>query len=852
MDMKKIEHSLFSFEVPEGFDQQLLSETIALVRSSNIPYKVQPPFVRWNLEELEDLDRDEITGNTLAEKVVHYYLAEDSQGDRSEVQELSVNGFRTLGLSAKISSVVLEKEYHLHYLFAAVLLDEVHFISFLGVHEITADGTMQDWMMEVLYSLEVLGDTQLRAKALSDYDKRLNRLLGDRPQKKEAPKEAERPTDIAIPKNGTEYFSVGDFSFEFVPEATEMHITTFSRELLITIKAKTKKVKQGIAAKVLDDYPGDGAVTITIPAVGIHKNGVPTGSLFFEDGKTNAPLFLNAKIEGFDYRIDLNGTLILKEGWVLLEGEMTKSYHDHSFPIRLYKKFDVEGLDWKHYRFTSIAETRSVNKEDVRFLQLRDPNLTVFPEEILEFKNLEELIIVNKMQNWDGEKSPFSNIPEDIGNLDKLKKLQINGAAIKKLPEGIGALKNLEQLSINNCLLRTLPDSVWQLPKLAYMSFFKNDIDRIPENIDLPLVGNILLDHNKLTSVPASLALQPKLRRVNLEHNPLETLPEAFNAISEVTLSMEDKKRLLDYEYKGADGKGTVAWDDTIYWSENDASLLPRIDAVLTENDLEEYKVALRAIVKKSIGFRHVAEETYEKVGNHRFGGMPDLPKSMPYPRFGENWREDKDDYVYEFIAQINCGEIAHLQEYLPRTGTLFFFLETIHSIYGGRNAPAKVVHVQNNDELASGKRFQFTEDDYSEMVDGGYQGYTVSAEKMNSAPSFYASHVNEHLFRRGAEKLKEDDDLLESLYDTFEAPINGKDQYEYEVNGHGFTQNEAPELQASLVLKGNPEDWMVLLTVTSAGDMQWSDAGDLFFVIHKSDLAKGDFSNIFVTVESS
>lgn len=48
-------------------------------------------------------------------------------------------------------------------------------------------------------------------------------------------------------------------------------------------------------------------------------------------------------------------------------------------------------------------------------------------------------------------------------------------------------------------------------------------------------------------------------------------------------------------------------------------------------------------------------------------------------------------------------------------------------------------------------------------------------------------------------------------------------------MNNHGFTQHEAPELQASLALKGNPEDWVILLTVTSSGDMQWGDAGDIF-----------------------
>jgi len=43
-----------------------------------------------------------------------------------------------------------------------------------------------------------------------------------------------------------------------------------------------------------------------------------------------------------------------------------------------------------------------------------------------------------------------------------------------------------------------------------------------------------------------------------------------------------------------------------------------------------------------------------------------------------------------------------------------------------------------------------------------------------------------------------------------------------------------------------------ILLTVKSRGDFQWGDAGDLFFVIHKSDLAQQDFRKVFVTMESS
>ncbi|MDP5139531.1 MAG: YwqG family protein, partial [Spirosomaceae bacterium] len=99
-----------------------------------------------------------------------------------------------------------------------------------------------------------------------------------------------------------------------------------------------------------------------------------------------------------------------------------------------------------------------------------------------------------------------------------------------------------------------------------------------------------------------------------------------------------------------------------VFWSKNDADLLPEIQSVIRENKLQEYAAALESTVKKAVGFKNTVEEDYSRVGNCRFGGMPDLPESVPYPRFGKNWPDDKEDYIYEFLGQINCGEIAHLQ----------------------------------------------------------------------------------------------------------------------------------------------------------------------------------------------
>ncbi len=104
-----------------------------------------------------------------------------------------------------------------------------------------------------------------------------------------------------------------------------------------------------------------------------------------------------------------------------------------------------------------------------------------------------------------------------------------------------------------------------------------------------------------------------------------------------------------------------------------------------------------------------------------------------------------------------------------------------------------------------------------------------------------------------GPAAVLEDSEFLEDdLYMLFEEALSEKNEADYKVNSYGFSQHQHPEHEASLALKGNPEDWVILLEVASRGDFQWSDAGELFFVIHKSDLIKRDFSNVFCTMYSS
>ncbi len=81
---------------------------------------------------------------------------------------------------------------------------------------------------------------------------------------------------------------------------------------------------------------------------------------------------------------------------------------------------------------------------------------------------------------------------------------------------------------------------------------------------------------------------------------------------------------------------------------------------------------------------------------------------------------------------------------------------------------------------------------------------------------------------------------------------MHEQNKADHKTNAYGFSQHEFPEHEAALAMKGSPGDWIILLEVSSQGDFQWGDAGELFFVIHKSDLLKQDFSNVFCTMYSS
>ncbi len=631
---------------------------------------------------------------------------------------------------------------------------------------------------------------------------------------------------------------------------TRWSIGKLSHSLITEIVVAATDIPRDTNKGLLDEYKDDGRIMFSLEAIGIFNKGIPTGEFYYEEDK-NAETYTYVRKEGLDYRLDFFGTVSYGHSWVRLDGELKPPFDSSPvFPITAAIKLDPEQLDWSEYRFKSMEETEGANREQVCHLEITNPSFTALPSEIYDFVNLAHLTIVSKRDYWDDSKLPLADLGDRLGELVHLKGISINKASISTLPQSIGALRQLELLNLSLCRLTEIPTTVWKLPRLTYLILIDNRLSAIPVDLDLPALQTLNVEKNELKTLPESLLNQPKIKTISATGNPFESLPDRFSFFKGLQLSMPEKKRLLDNTYKGADGKGTVKWDDRPYFAESDGNLIAPVSDIIKQQRLTTYKKPLLGLIKRAIGFRQAGEEDYAAMGNHRFGGRPDLPTDIPHPIFFDN--QEKRNLHYEFIAQINCEQLVALQEYLPRTGSLFFFFKSLHYFGFDDCDIARIIYVEDNRQLCSGKRFTLSESDFLELPEGQYAPFKAEAAVAVSAPSFYAAHDNDYLFDGKRKSLKDDDQLLEDLYDRFEQPVNTLSRFDHAINAYGFTQHESPELQAALSLKGSPQDWIILLLVSSVGDFQWGDAGDLFFVIHKSDLAKKDFSKVFVTMESS
>ena len=107
----------------------------------------------------------------------------------------------------------------------------------------------------------------------------------------------------------------------------------------------------------------------------------------------------------------------------------------------------------------------------------------------------------------------LKTLPDSIRQLTSLTDLLLNGSDFNSLPDVIQHLKNLEVLWIHDTKLACLPDWIGNLDKLEELR-----------------IGNRYWEKKQLTALTDSVGQLANLKRLAVEHTPLERLGGRYRA----------------------------------------------------------------------------------------------------------------------------------------------------------------------------------------------------------------------------------------------------------------------------------------------------------------------------------
>ena len=139
--------------------------------------------------------------------------------------------------------------------------------------------------------------------------------------------------------------------------------------------------------------------------------------------------------------------------------------------------------------FKSIEDAMERHPDSVHRLKLRK-KFSEFPEEILKFRNLNELILI---------KNNLVEVPDEIMDLQNLQILKVIQNKIDHIPVGICSLPNLRELNLSQNEIVAIPIEIGNLKKVEVVDISYNNIEVYPDELGnlkslrkLQLVGMLM------------------------------------------------------------------------------------------------------------------------------------------------------------------------------------------------------------------------------------------------------------------------------------------------------------------------------------------------------------------------
>ncbi|MBV5313406.1 MAG: C10 family peptidase [Prolixibacteraceae bacterium] len=219
--------------------------------------------------------------------------------------------------------------------------------------------------------------------------------------------------------------------------------------------------------------------------------------------------------------IVMNGRVISLKLTATLEGTISPEIGNLSALQNFSIRGNISGS------FPSFI-TNLINLKELSINYYSNSSKVSLPSEIGKLINLESLSI-----KADG------NIPKAIGNLTKLRTLDLSGGSLTgAIPDEIYSLTNLEELVLNNNQLSgSISSKIGQLTKLKRVSLWKNQLSgQLPVQIgNLVNLTDFYIAENQFSGlIPESIGNWTKLVNLSLNNNSFEgILPSAIGQFSQ-------------------------------------------------------------------------------------------------------------------------------------------------------------------------------------------------------------------------------------------------------------------------------------------------------------------------------
>ncbi|XP_020209367.1 plant intracellular Ras-group-related LRR protein 4 [Cajanus cajan] len=176
----------------------------------------------------------------------------------------------------------------------------------------------------------------------------------------------------------------------------------------------------------------------------------------------------------------------------------------------------MDQVDWLP---DSIGKLSSLVK-----LDLSENRITVLPS---------TLGCLSSLTSLDLHSNKIVELPECVGDLSCLVYLNVGGNQLSSLPDSLGRLVRLEELDLSSNQLSVLPDTIGSLVSLKILNVETNDIEEIPHSIGRCCsLRELCADYNRLKALPEAVGKIESLEVLSVRYNNVKQLPTTMSSLT--------------------------------------------------------------------------------------------------------------------------------------------------------------------------------------------------------------------------------------------------------------------------------------------------------------------------------